>query len=45
MVDDKCCGCCCRVQGPFPNMEGVAVLKKKFTIKSRKKYRMVDDKC
>jgi hypothetical protein len=29
MVDDKCCGCYGMVQGAFPNMEGVAVPKKK----------------
>jgi hypothetical protein len=37
MVDDKCCGCCYRVQGPFPNMEGVAVPKKKIYKKIKKK--------
>jgi hypothetical protein len=29
MIDDKCCGCYGMVQGAFPNMEGVAVQKKK----------------
>jgi hypothetical protein len=29
MIDDKCCGCDGMVQGAFPNMEGVAVQKKK----------------
>jgi hypothetical protein len=29
MIDDKCCGRDGMVQGAFPNMEGVAVQKKK----------------